>query len=177
MMRERMTINCIRPHLIYFIACFLLIQDNLLYWDNLSKLVNLLTSALFIHSLHIVVLGLLLLSPVDALLSRLNSLKIAIRSYYHSAPVLWNNLPSDLRHVAHHVTPSPILKLACLLSFNLSFITKIRSASEGGGQSGGFAPQPHWRAKSPDHHNLLFYHEIVHEAHKKENKVITQDCK
>jgi len=30
------------------------------------------------------------------------------RSYYHSAPVLWNNLPSDLRHVAHHVTPSPI---------------------------------------------------------------------
>jgi len=35
-------------------------------------------------------------------------LKIANRSYYHSAPVLWNNLPSDLRHVAHHITPSPI---------------------------------------------------------------------
>jgi len=36
-------------------------------------------------------------------------LKIANKSYYHSAPVLWKNLPSDLRHVAHHVTPSPIL--------------------------------------------------------------------
>jgi len=34
-------------------------------------------------------------------------LKIANRSY--SALVLWNSLPSDLRHVAHHVTPSPIL--------------------------------------------------------------------
>jgi len=27
-------------------------QDDLLYWDNLLKLVNLLTSALFFHSLH-----------------------------------------------------------------------------------------------------------------------------
>jgi len=35
-------------------------------------------------------------------------LKIAIRSFYHSAPVLWNNLPSHLRQVVHHVTPSPI---------------------------------------------------------------------
>jgi len=40
-----------------------------------------------------------------ALTSRL---KIANRSYYHSAPVMWNNLPSDIRHVAHHVTP-PVL--------------------------------------------------------------------
>jgi len=38
---------------------------------NLSNLVNLLTSALFLHSLHIVVLGLLLLSPLFALLSPL----------------------------------------------------------------------------------------------------------
>jgi len=26
-----------------------------------------------------------------------------------SAPVLWNNLPSDLRHVVHQVTPFPII--------------------------------------------------------------------
>jgi len=38
---------------------------------NLSKLVNLLTPALFFHSLHIVVLGLPLLSPSIALLSPL----------------------------------------------------------------------------------------------------------
>jgi len=38
---------------------------------NLSKLVNLLTTALFFHSLHIVVLGLPLLSPLVALLSPL----------------------------------------------------------------------------------------------------------
>jgi len=36
---------------------------------NLSKLVNLLTSALIVHSLHIVLLSLLLLSPLVALLS------------------------------------------------------------------------------------------------------------
>jgi len=38
---------------------------------NLSKLVNLLTSALLFHSLHIVLLGLLLLSPLVVLLSPL----------------------------------------------------------------------------------------------------------
>jgi len=38
-------------------------------------------------------------------------LKIANNSYYRSVPVLWNSLPSDLRHVAHHVTPSPKLNL------------------------------------------------------------------
>jgi len=38
---------------------------------NLSKLVNFSTSALFFHSLHITVLGLLLLSPLIALLSSL----------------------------------------------------------------------------------------------------------
>jgi len=30
------------------------------------------------------------------------------RSYYHSAPVLRNNLPSHLCQVVHHLTPSPI---------------------------------------------------------------------
>jgi len=43
-------------------------------------------------------------------------LKVANISYYHFAPVLWNNLPSDLRHVAHHVTPSPILNSPVHLS-------------------------------------------------------------
>jgi len=33
-------------------------------------------------------------------------LKIANGSNYHSAPVLWNNLPCHLRRVAHRVTPS-----------------------------------------------------------------------
>jgi len=37
-------------------------------------------------------------------------LKIANRSFYQSAPVLWNNLPSHLRQVVHHVT-SPISNL------------------------------------------------------------------
>jgi len=78
---------------------------------NLSKLINRLTPALFFHSLHIMLLGLL---PLVALLSpRLVSsrLKIANRSDYHSAHVLWNSLLSDLRHVAHDVTPSPRLGL------------------------------------------------------------------
>jgi len=35
-------------------------------------------------------------------------LKIANRSFYHSAPVLWNNLPSHLRQVVLHITRSPI---------------------------------------------------------------------
>jgi len=35
-------------------------------------------------------------------------LKIVNRSLYHSAPVLWNNLPSHLRQVVHRVTPSLI---------------------------------------------------------------------
>jgi len=32
-------------------------------------------------------------------------LKIANIPYYHSAPVLWNNLPPHLRQIVHHVTP------------------------------------------------------------------------
>jgi len=48
-------------------------------------------------------------------------LKIANRSYYHSAPVLWNNLPSHLRQVVHHVTPpisnSPVSDLSTYLFY------------------------------------------------------------
>jgi len=48
-------------------------------------------------------------SPITLSRPSLTSpLKIANRSFYHSAPVLWNNLPSYLRQVVHHVTPSPI---------------------------------------------------------------------
>jgi len=42
-------------------------------------------------------------------LSLTSRLKISNRSYYHSAPVLWNNLPSHLRQVVHHITPTPLL--------------------------------------------------------------------
>jgi len=75
---------------------------------NLSKLVNLLISALFFfHSLHIVVLGLLLISPLVALLSPL-VLKLQIDRIIILLVVLWNSVLSDLRHVADHATPSPI---------------------------------------------------------------------
>jgi len=36
-------------------------------------------------------------------------LKISNRSFYHHAPISWNNPPSHLRQVVHHLTPSPIL--------------------------------------------------------------------
>jgi len=62
-------------------------------------------------------------------------LKIANRSYYHSAPVLWNNFPSDL-HAAHHVTLSPIFNspvsdlsasLLKPISFTLPFLLSLYS--------------------------------------------------
>jgi len=68
------------------------------------KTVNLLTSALFSFPSHRCTRSSLITLSRTALTSRL---KIANRSY-HSAPVLWNNLLSDLRHVAHHFT-SPVL--------------------------------------------------------------------
>jgi len=93
---------------------------------NLSKLVNLLTFALFFPSLHIVLLGLLLLSPYSchSLISRL---KIANSSLYHSAPVLWNNLPSDIRHIAHHVTSSPTLNSPVSDLSTSPFLTKLKT--------------------------------------------------
>jgi len=49
-------------------------------------------------------------------------LKIANRSFYHSAPVLWNNLPSYLPQVVHHVTPpiskSPVYEFSTSLFLN-----------------------------------------------------------
>jgi len=93
---------------------------------NLSKLVILLTFSLSFHSLLFVVLGLLLLTPFVALLDLTCRLKIAKRSY-HSASVLWNNLPSHLRHVAHHVTPSPIH--SPVSDFSISLFLKKPSLS------------------------------------------------
>jgi len=62
-------------------------------------------------------------------------LKIADRSYHHSALGLWNNLPSDVRHVAHHVVPPIffiysifyILRFVC--SFKLSFSQEVENLS------------------------------------------------
>jgi len=75
---------------------------------NLSNVVNLLISTLIFHFLHIVLLGLRILSPLVALLSPGSCLKIAIGSRYHPVPVVWN-CPADLRRIAHYVIPSPIL--------------------------------------------------------------------
>jgi len=94
---------------------------------NLSKLVILLTGALFFHPLHIVVLGLLLLSPLVVILT--SRLKIANRSYYYSAAVLWNNLPSDLCHVPYHVTPSPILNSPVSDLSTSHFLKKLKAFS------------------------------------------------
>jgi len=54
-------------------------------------------------------------------------LKIANRSRYHAAPILWNNLPSHLRQVVHHVTPSPILN-SPVSDFSTSlFLKKLKT--------------------------------------------------
>jgi len=53
-------------------------------------------------------------------------LKIANRSFYHSAPVLWNNLASHLRQVVHHVTPSTSNSPVSYLSTSL-FLKKLKT--------------------------------------------------
>jgi len=84
--------------------------NEIIKYKALSKLVNLLTSALFFHSLHTVLFGLCLLSLLVALLSPLIS-KLHTDLSYHFAPVFWNSLPSDLHHVAHYVTLATITYL------------------------------------------------------------------
>jgi len=50
--------------------------------------------------------------------------------YYHSALVLWNSIPSVLSHVAHHITPSPILDSPVSdLSTSLIFLKRWKSIS------------------------------------------------
>jgi len=53
-------------------------------------------------------------------------LKIANRYFYHSAPVLWNNLPSHLRQVVHYVTPSISNSPVSYLSTSL-FLKKLKT--------------------------------------------------
>jgi len=53
-------------------------------------------------------------------------LKIANRSFYHSAPVLWYNLPSHLRQVVQHVTPAPFSNSPVYLSTSL-FLKKLKT--------------------------------------------------
>jgi len=86
------------------------------------RVFNLLTSSLIFRSLHIVLLGLLLVSPLVALLSP-PSFKLANISVYHSDPDLWNSLSTDLRHVAQHITHSPILNSA-VSDLSTSFFLK-----------------------------------------------------
>jgi len=91
---------------------------------EMKEVDNLLTCVLLFHSLHIVLLGFLFLSPLSA-----SRLKITHRSFFHSATVLWNSLPSDLRHVAHHVTPSPILNSPVSDLSTSLFLEKLKTIS------------------------------------------------
>jgi len=59
-------------------------------------------------------------------LSLTSRLKIANRYYYHSVPVLWNNIPSDLRHAAHHVIP-PILNSTVFDLSTSLFLKKLKT--------------------------------------------------
>jgi len=74
---------------------------------SLSQLVNLVTSALFVHAIHILLLVFLLLSTLVALLTHL---VLKLQTYLISfCSCFVEQSLSDLRHVAHHVSPSPIL--------------------------------------------------------------------
>ena len=70
-------------------------------------------------------------SSSDITLNRLSScsyVKITNRSFYHSAPALWNTLPPDLRQLSHHlpssqpICNSPVSALSCSL-----FLKSLRS--------------------------------------------------
>jgi len=79
---------------------------------NLSKLVNLLTSALFFHSLHIVVLGLPLLSPLVVLLS---PLVLNEQLDLSSILLLFYGTISNLIYVRLFIASLlPLFKLACV---------------------------------------------------------------
>jgi len=105
-----------------------------------SKLVNLLTSALFFHSLSYrwTRFSSLITLSRPSLTSRP---KIANRSFYHSAPVLWNILPSYIHQVVRHDIPfpisnSPVFNLSTSLffenwkpiSFTLPFLLSLYSS-------------------------------------------------
>ena len=60
--------------------------------------------------------------------SNCSRLKITNRSFYHSAPALWNTLPPDLRQLSHHhplsqpICNSPVSALSCSL-----FLKKLKT--------------------------------------------------
>jgi len=55
-------------------------------------------------------------------------LKLHIDYHYHSALVLWNSRLRDLRHVAHHVTPSPVLN-SPVYEFSTSLSEQFKNLS------------------------------------------------
>jgi len=93
-------------------------------------------------------------------------------SYYHSATVLsWNNLPSDLRQVVHHVT-RPTLNFLCLIfqplfslrswkpiAFTLPFLLSLYSPRLSQDWYLSFFISHTFRYHSPSYHSrqLLFY--------------------
>jgi len=112
---------------IYFIACFLL-YTIICYIEIISQNWStfLPPPLLSFPSHRCTRSSLITLSRPNSLTSRL---KIANRSFYHSALVLWNNIQSDLRHVAHHVTPSPILNSLVSELSTSHFLEKLKSIS------------------------------------------------
>jgi len=76
---------------------------------NLSKLVNLLTSILFFHSLYIVLLGLLLLSPVALLSPFVIKLQVRLYCSISCSGCVVYRLNYLTLLVAHHVTSSPTI--------------------------------------------------------------------
>jgi len=84
--------------------------------------------SLFFHSLHIVVLGLPLLSLLVARPPLTSRLKIANSSFYYAAPVLWNCLPStSSRWSSRHsfsMLYSPVSNLS-----NSLFLNKLKTIS------------------------------------------------
>ena len=57
-----------------------------------------------------------------------SGLKISNRSFFHFAPVLWNSLPSHLRHSAHHSTSPVPIAGSCISDLSTSlFLTKLKS--------------------------------------------------
>ena len=79
------------------------------------------------HSHLIVLLAPSLLSQVVVLWSLRNCMKIANRSFYHFAPVLWNSLPSHLCFFTLHSISALVLD-SCISDLSIScFLKKMKS--------------------------------------------------
>ena len=94
---------------------------------NLFKLVTLI-SVLFFHSQQIVLLAPHVLSLLIVLLILLVS--EFQTSFSHRAPVLWNNLPPDLRQFSQHLTSSTSSLNSPVSDLSLSlFLKKAQNSS------------------------------------------------